>query len=111
MARNKIEVDLDITSYGPTITKYFPCEELKTKKYSCQQGFLHDTHSGLKAEYWLERIPGTETTADMMNEHGGFSAVDCAMFEVYLKNDKGQWELEQQGLLPVDLNFKTYMYF
>jgi hypothetical protein len=76
-------------------------EILEGKRYK-QTGFMY---AGLdKNEYWLERIPGTETRQEFWN-YNSFTLEehDAALFEIHIKNPTtGDWELIAAGPLPTD---------
>lgn len=68
-----------------------------------QRGFITDVDSGEKCEYWLERIPGSEEKVELYDFGTGIiREVDGAIFEMYFKDEDGNWRQVGGGPLPTD---------
>lgn len=97
MKTNNSVIEKDI-SKGDVL----PARELIQGKAFKQHGNLIIENETF--EYFLERIKGSEDTMEIITPDLSIVEVDCAIFEVYLKNDLGIWTIAERGVLPTDID-------
>jgi hypothetical protein len=84
-----------------------PGAEILTGKAYKQTGKIEQCDpwgsTGIKVDYWLERIKGTEQKAEFFNwATGDTDEYDAAVFEIYIKDEEDQWQQVADGPLPLD---------
>lgn len=97
MKTNNTVIEKDV-SWGEVI----PSRELIQGKAFKQRGNMNVQDDTF--EYFMERIQGSEGQMEIFTPDLDFITVDCAIFEVFLKDKDGTWTLIEQGVLPTDID-------
>lgn len=96
MTMNKRTIDRDIVD-----TDILPSDEILTGKAFKQRGKMRTPEGTI--DYYLERIPGTEGTMEVMTDLFDYITVDCADFEFWLRDpDEDEWLLAGSGPAPIE---------